>query len=310
MSTLVAEQTREIGIIRAIGARRRQVAAVYLRTTLLLGGIAAVVGAALGVLLSSLLARYFGSLFWVVDVGFGVDPPVLAVSLLVGLLAPALAALPAVRRCLRVDLGRPGPAARPSAARGRLPGAAAGLVHAPHDADRAAQRRAAQATEPGHRLDRRPRRREPARRPRRGRGRHRGHPPIVEQPPRGPPGVDQWAGPPRRRGRTGDPHHPRSRRGRARAQEHGGAERRGGLRLGHRAGATPRLPAGRRPLVHRCRRAGRGAGRRRGAQHRPAPRHRGRRRRVDRSARPAPPTSVSSAWPTTSRRRGPRSTSP
>ncbi len=104
MSTLVAEQTREIGIMRAIGARRRQVAAVYLRTTLLLGGIAALVGAALGILLSSLLARYFGSLFWVVDVGFGVDPTVLAVSLLVGLLAPALAALPAIRRGLRVDL--------------------------------------------------------------------------------------------------------------------------------------------------------------------------------------------------------------
>jgi putative ABC transport system permease protein len=104
MSTLVAEQTREIGIMRAIGARRRQVAAVYLRTTLLLGGIAALVGAALGILLSSLLARYFGSLFWVVDVGFGVDPTVLAISLLVGLLAPALAALPAIRRGLRVDL--------------------------------------------------------------------------------------------------------------------------------------------------------------------------------------------------------------
>ena len=104
MSTLVAEQTREIGIMRAVGARRRQVAAVYLRTTLLLGGIAALVGAALGVLLANLLASYFASLFWVVDVDFGVDPGVLAVSLLVGLLAPPLAALPAIRRGLRVDL--------------------------------------------------------------------------------------------------------------------------------------------------------------------------------------------------------------
>ncbi len=104
MSTLVAEQTREIGIMRAVGARRRQVAAVYLRTTLLLGGVAALVGATLGILLSSLLARYFGSLFWAIDVGFGVDPAVLAGSLLVGLLAPPLAALPAIRRGLRVDL--------------------------------------------------------------------------------------------------------------------------------------------------------------------------------------------------------------
>jgi putative ABC transport system permease protein len=104
MSTLVAEQTREIAVMRAVGARRRQVALVYLRTTLFLGALGALAGAALGILLSSLLASYFASAFWAVDVGFGVDPVVLVVSLLVGLFAPPLAALPAVRRALRVDL--------------------------------------------------------------------------------------------------------------------------------------------------------------------------------------------------------------
>ena len=104
MSTLVAEQTREIGIMRAVGARRRQVALVYIRTTLLLGALGALVGIGLGVVLSSLLARYFGSMFWAIDVGFGVDPIVLLVSIVVGLLAPPLAALPAIRRGVRVDL--------------------------------------------------------------------------------------------------------------------------------------------------------------------------------------------------------------
>ncbi|HEU0337170.1 MAG TPA: FtsX-like permease family protein [Gaiellaceae bacterium] len=104
MSTLVAEQTREIAVMRAVGARRRQVALVYLRTTLFLGTLGALAGAALGILLSSLLASYFASAFWAVDVGFGVDPVVLVVSLLVGLFAPPLAALPAIRRALRVDL--------------------------------------------------------------------------------------------------------------------------------------------------------------------------------------------------------------
>jgi putative ABC transport system permease protein len=104
MSTLVAEQTREIAIMRAVGGRRRQVGLVYLRTTLLLGALGALVGAGLGIVLSSLLARYFGSLFWAIDVGFGVDRIVLPVSILVGLLAPPLAALPAIRRGLRVDL--------------------------------------------------------------------------------------------------------------------------------------------------------------------------------------------------------------
>ena len=104
MTTLVTEQTGEIGIMRAIGARRRQVAAVYVKTALLLGALGTVVGIVLGVVFSSLLAGYFGSTFWAVDVGFGVDLRVVLLSALVGLLAPPLAALPAIRRGVRVDL--------------------------------------------------------------------------------------------------------------------------------------------------------------------------------------------------------------
>ncbi|MEQ6902662.1 FtsX-like permease family protein [Nocardioides sp. YIM 152588] len=104
LSTLVAEQTREIGIMRAVGARRRQVALVYVRTTLLLGAIGAVAGTLLGILMSSALAGYFGTTFWAIDVGFGVAPWVLLASLLIGLAAPPLAALPAIRRALHVDL--------------------------------------------------------------------------------------------------------------------------------------------------------------------------------------------------------------
>src|ERR671911_1258402 len=69
MSTLVAEQTREIGIMRAVGARRRQIGFVYLRTTLLLGAVGALVGTVLGIVLANLLARMFGSSFWAIDVG-------------------------------------------------------------------------------------------------------------------------------------------------------------------------------------------------------------------------------------------------
>jgi putative ABC transport system permease protein len=104
MTTLVAEQTGDIGIMRAIGARRRQVALVYTRTALLLGALGAIAGVALGILLANLLAGYFGSMFWAVDVGFGVDPTVVVASILVALLAPPLAALPAIRRGVRTDL--------------------------------------------------------------------------------------------------------------------------------------------------------------------------------------------------------------
>ena len=104
MTTLVSDQTREIGVMRALGARRRQIAAIYLRTTLLLGALGAVAGAVLGVALSSLLARYFGTEFWAVTVAPGVDVTVLLVGLVVGLVTPSLAALPAIRRAVHVDL--------------------------------------------------------------------------------------------------------------------------------------------------------------------------------------------------------------
>jgi putative ABC transport system permease protein len=104
MTTLVSEQTGEIGVMRALGARRRQIAFVYTKTAALLGVLGAIAGAVLGIVIANLLAGYFGQTFWAVDVGFGVDPTVLLVSLAVGILAPPLAALPAVRRGTRIDL--------------------------------------------------------------------------------------------------------------------------------------------------------------------------------------------------------------
>jgi putative ABC transport system permease protein len=104
MTTLVAEQTSEIGIMKAVGGRRRQIAAVYLKTALLLGGLGSVAGIILGILLAYVLTRYFGSTYYAVGVGFGIDWPIVLASALVGLLAPPLAALPAIRRAVRVPV--------------------------------------------------------------------------------------------------------------------------------------------------------------------------------------------------------------
>jgi len=104
MTTLVAEQTSEIGIMKAVGGRRRQIAAVYLKTALLLGGLATVAGIVLGAVLAYILARFFGSTFFAVGVGFGIDWPIVLISALVGLLGPPLAALPAIRRAVRVPV--------------------------------------------------------------------------------------------------------------------------------------------------------------------------------------------------------------
>jgi putative ABC transport system permease protein len=104
ITTLVAEQTREIGIMKAVGGRRRQVAGVYLRTALMLGALGTAVGVAIGIALAYGLTRFFGSTYFAVDVGFGVDWQVVLVSAFAGLVAPPLAALPAIRRATRVPL--------------------------------------------------------------------------------------------------------------------------------------------------------------------------------------------------------------
>jgi putative ABC transport system permease protein len=104
MTTLVAEQTSEIGIMKAVGGRRRQIAAVYLKTALLLGGLGSVAGIIFGILLAYVLTRYFGSTYYAAGVGFGIDWPIVLAGALVGLLAPPLAALPAIRRAVRVPV--------------------------------------------------------------------------------------------------------------------------------------------------------------------------------------------------------------
>ena len=250
MTTLVAEQTGRSGSCARLGARSRQVAVVYLRTALLLGLLGAVLGAALGVVLANLLAGYFGSTFWAIDVGAGVDPTVLLLSLVRG---------PARRRRLQPAGDQAGRAHRPprgarvERVRGRRPGRRRpppppGALPAADDADRAPRRRAPEAAQPRHRVHRRARRREHARGPGRRGGGDGELAHVVERPPRGRPDRHRWAQALRRA-----PSGPSSRRrgGRgtagARQQRHARGPRR--RRLGRRPRAPARLPARRRTLV-------------------------------------------------------------
>ena len=105
MSTLVGEQTQEIATMKAIGAREHQIRRVYLRTAALLGGLGAIVGAVLGIMLSWALTSYFASSLFAISVPFSVDLPVVMASIALGVIGPMLAALPAVRRAARLPLG-------------------------------------------------------------------------------------------------------------------------------------------------------------------------------------------------------------
>jgi putative ABC transport system permease protein len=104
MSTLISEQTGEIAAMKAIGGSRRQIAAIYRRTALMLGALGGLVGVVLGVVLANLLTGYFASLFFGVSAGFHVQVPVLVASFVVGLIGPPLAALPAIRRAARLPV--------------------------------------------------------------------------------------------------------------------------------------------------------------------------------------------------------------
>ena len=104
ISTLVSEQTPEIATMKAIGAGRRQIRHVYLRTAMLLGALGAIAGAVLGILLSWALTSYFASSLYAISAPFSVDLPVLVASIALGVIGPPLAALPAVRRAARLPL--------------------------------------------------------------------------------------------------------------------------------------------------------------------------------------------------------------
>jgi putative ABC transport system permease protein len=104
MSTLIGEQTPEIATMKAIGAGRKDIRRMYLRTALLLGAFGALAGTLVGVLLSWGLTSYFASSLFAISAPFSIDVPVLLASIAVGVIGPALAALPAVRRAARLPL--------------------------------------------------------------------------------------------------------------------------------------------------------------------------------------------------------------
>jgi putative ABC transport system permease protein len=104
MSTMVGEQTREIGQMKAIGGTGRQIAGIYLRTALILGLIATPIGMVLGIAIANLIDNYFGGLMYGTPAQLAVDVPVLLASLLAGVFGPVLAALPAVRHAVRLPV--------------------------------------------------------------------------------------------------------------------------------------------------------------------------------------------------------------
>jgi putative ABC transport system permease protein len=104
MSTLVAEQTTEIGMMKAMGGSRRRIGMAYIRTALLLGLLGTLIGVPLGIVLSNFLASYFAQTWYAISPGFGVVVPIAVAAALVGLVGPVLASLPAIRKATAVPV--------------------------------------------------------------------------------------------------------------------------------------------------------------------------------------------------------------
>ncbi|MBJ7594399.1 MAG: FtsX-like permease family protein [Candidatus Dormibacteraeota bacterium] len=97
---LIAQRSRELALLRALGATRRQVMVSVLTEALLTGVVASAVGAALGILLAIGLARLLG--FSLSNGGLTVTPRSFIVAIVVGTAVTLIAATLPARRATRV----------------------------------------------------------------------------------------------------------------------------------------------------------------------------------------------------------------
>ena len=104
MRTLVAEQRREIAIMKSIGGRRRQIRRSFLRTAVILGVAGTVFGIALGIPFANVVLGFIGNRFLGVTPEWGVPVNAVVVSVVVGVGVTLLASLPALRAAARTSV--------------------------------------------------------------------------------------------------------------------------------------------------------------------------------------------------------------
>jgi putative ABC transport system permease protein len=101
MYTSVLERTREIGIMKAVGARNQDVLAIFLIESGLLGLVGGIVGAAIGLGFAFLVQGVAGSALGGIDLGVKISYPLLigaiSFSFLIGVFSGVLPAMQASR---------------------------------------------------------------------------------------------------------------------------------------------------------------------------------------------------------------------
>ena len=104
VNAIIAQQTRQIGVMKAVGARNRQVAVLYLGMVLAYAVLSLCVALPLGALGAYALTVFTASLVNFDVTTFFAPPEVLALEIAVGLLVPLLAALVPVWHGVRVTV--------------------------------------------------------------------------------------------------------------------------------------------------------------------------------------------------------------
>lgn len=98
MSALMAQQVRQIGVMKAIGARRGQIIIMYLGAVLVYSAAALIIAVPLTVVVAGGLAAFLGGFINIEFPRWSLPTSVFAIQLAVGILAPVLAALAPVWR--------------------------------------------------------------------------------------------------------------------------------------------------------------------------------------------------------------------
>jgi putative ABC transport system permease protein len=93
VTALLTQQIRQVGIMKAIGARGSQITGMYLTTIAAFGALALFLAVPLGVIGAQALAGFTGRLLNFNISGYSLSPRVLALQITTGLLVPVLAAL-------------------------------------------------------------------------------------------------------------------------------------------------------------------------------------------------------------------------
>ncbi|RME77895.1 MAG: FtsX-like permease family protein [Chloroflexi bacterium] len=93
VAALLAQQTRQIGMMKAVGARTRQVMELYLATVVLYGLLALLIAVPLGAVTAFYFSRFIAGLLNFDVTSYRLPPNVLATEILVGVLVPVVAAL-------------------------------------------------------------------------------------------------------------------------------------------------------------------------------------------------------------------------